>query len=85
MIQHEIATISKTGHIIIPQMMRKDAGIETDTRVILVRKGKTIVIKPQVPNVKKKLNNIFKKMDKKKINISDKIILEEIKKYRKTK
>ena len=85
MIQHEITTISKTGHIIIPQMMRKDAGIETDTRVILVRKGKTIVIKTQVPNVKKKLNNIFKKMDRKKINISDKIILEEIKKYRKTK
>ena len=85
MIQYEIATISKTGHIIIPQMMRKDAGIETDTRVILVRKGKTIVIKTQVSNVEKKLNNIFKKMDKKKINMQDKIILEEIKKYRKVK
>ena len=85
MIQYEIATISKTGHIIIPQMMRKDTGIETDTRVILVRKGKTIVIKTQVSNVEKKLNNIFKKMDKKKINMQDKIILEEIKKYRKVK
>ena len=79
MTQHKISTISKTGHIIIPQMMRKDAGIEAGTRVILVRKGKTIVIKPQVPNIGKKLNNIFKKMDKKKINIPDKIILEEIK------
>ena len=85
MIQHEIATISKIGHIIIPQMMRKYAGIETDTRVILMRRGKTIVIKPQVSNVEKKLNNIFKRMDKKKINMPDKIILEEIKKYRKIK
>ena len=82
----EITTMSEKGQIVIPQIFRKEMKLKAKTRFVVMRKGDIIVMKTlRVPDVKKEWDDIFKKMDSKKIKVSDKDIKDEVKKYRKAK
>lgn len=82
----EITTMSEKGQVVIPQLLRKEMGLKAKTRFIVIRKGDVIMMKTlQLPDMEKEWDSIFKKMDEKKLKISDKEIASEVKKYRKTK
>ena len=82
----EITTMSEKGQIVIPQILRKEMDLKAKTRFIVMRKGDVIVMKTlQMPNMEEEWDNIFNKMDKKNLKISDKEIAGEVKKYRKAK
>ncbi len=82
----EITTMSEKGQVVIPQLFRKEMGLKTKTRFVVMRKGDIIVMKTlRVPDVKKEWDSIFKKMDSKKLKVSDKEIVGEVKKYRKAR
>ncbi len=82
----EITTMSEKGQVVIPQLFRKEMGLKTKTRFVVMRKGDIIVMKTlRVPDVKKKWDSIFKKMASKKLKVSDKEIVGEVKKYRKAR
>lgn len=82
----EITTMSEKGQVVIPQTLRKEMGLKAKTKMIVMRKGDIIVMKMlQIPDVKKEWDSIFKRMDNKKLKISDKEILNEVKKHRKAK
>lgn len=82
----EITTMSEKGQIVIPQVFRKEMKLKAKTRFVVMRKGDIIVMKTlRVPDVKKEWNNIFKKMDSKKIKASNREIIGEVKKYRRAK
>ncbi|PIW32374.1 MAG: hypothetical protein COW27_04330 [Nitrosopumilales archaeon CG15_BIG_FIL_POST_REV_8_21_14_020_37_12] len=82
----EITTMSEKGQVVIPQLLRKEMNLKAKTRFIVMRKGDIIVMKTlRIPDVQKEWDNIFKKMDSKKISISDKEIVSEVKKHRKAK
>lgn len=79
----EITTVSEKGQVVIPQALRKEMGIKAKTKLVVMRKGDIIVMKTlRIPDVRKEWENIFKTMDKKKLKVSDKEIVEEVKKRR---
>ena len=75
----QVTTISEKGQVVIPQSIRKQIGIKAKNKFLVYGKGDTIIMKKlEIPNVKKEWDDIFKMMDKKELNISEKEIDHEI-------
>lgn len=82
----EITTMSEKGQIVIPHAIRKEMDLRTRTKFVITYIDNTIVMKTlQVPDIKKEWSGIFKKIDSRKMKISDRQVKHEIKKYRKSK
>ncbi len=82
----EITTMSEKGQIVIPQDLRKKMGLKPKAKFAVERKGDAIVlIRLSSPDVQKKLDEVFRMMDKKRLKITDIKIAKEIKEHRKKK
>ncbi len=80
----QVTTMSEKGQIVIPQSIRKELGIKPKTKFLVFGKGDTVIMKKlELPDIKKESNEIFRKMDKKNLKISEKEILEEVAESRK--
>ena len=80
----QVTTISEKGQVVIPQSIRKELRIKPKNKFLVYGKGDTIILKKlELPDVKKEWDNIFKMMDKKELNISEKEIEQEIRQIRK--
>jgi AbrB family looped-hinge helix DNA binding protein len=80
----QVTTISRKGQVVIPQSIRKELGIKPKNKFLVYGKGDTIIMKKlQIPNVKKEWDDIFRMMDKKELNISEKEVDHEIRQVRK--
>ena len=80
----QVTTISRKGQVVIPQSIRKELGIKPKNKFLVYGKGDTIIMKKlQIPDVKKEWDDIFKMMDKKELNISEKEVDHEIRQARK--
>jgi AbrB family looped-hinge helix DNA binding protein len=75
----EVTTISEKGQVVIPQSIRKELGIKPKTKFLVYGRGDTVIMKKlELPDLKKEWDDIFKMMDKKRLNISEEEILKEI-------
>ena len=84
--QLEITTMGEKGQVVIPHMFREAMGLKTKTKLVVIRSGDMIVMKTlEMPDVQEEWEKLFKKMDAKKLNLSDSDITKEVKKYRKAK
>jgi AbrB family looped-hinge helix DNA binding protein len=82
--ESEVTTISEKGQVVIPQSIRKELGIKPKNKFLVYGKGDTIIMKKlELPDLKKEWDNIFKMMDKKELNISQKEIQTVITEIRK--
>ncbi len=82
----EITTISEKGQVVIPQNFRREMGLKAKTKLVVMRKGDIIVMKTlRIPDVKREWDSIFRKMDKKKLKVSDKEVVNEVKRHRKSR
>ena len=80
----QVTTISEKGQVVIPQSIRKELKIKPKNKFLVYGKGDTIILKKlELPDIKKEWDNIFKEMDKKHLNISEKEIKKEVKQVRK--
>jgi|WetSurMetagenome_2_1015567.scaffolds.fasta_scaffold1127465_1 AbrB family looped-hinge helix DNA binding protein len=75
----EVTTISEKGQVVIPQSIRKELGIKPKTKFLVYGRGDIIIMKKlDLPDLKKEWDEIFKMMDKKELEISEKEICKEI-------
>ena len=84
MTQAAVTSLSSKGQIVIPNKIRKELGIETGTKLVILTDGDNLLLKPiQEPKIE-----VFKKLIKEsqKIRIEKKLkksdIAKAIKKYR---
>ena len=71
----EVTTISEKGQVVIPQSIRKELGIKPKTKFLVYGRGDTVIMKKlELPDLKKEWEDIFKLMDKKELEISEKEI-----------
>lgn len=82
----EVTTMSEKGQVVIPQEFRNYLGIKPKTKFIVFVRGDAIIMKKlQLPDIKKEWDDIFKSIDKKKLNLTEYDIAKEIKAHRKGK
>ena len=75
----EVTTISAKGQVVIPQSLRKALGIKPRTKFLVFGRGDTLIMKRlELPDVKKDWEKIFKMMDEKGLELSEKGIQDEI-------
>lgn len=84
----DIATVGTKGQIVIPQRLRKQLKITAKTKLIVYRKGDSLVVsKLEVPPLGEEWKEFFDEIDKQREGktISDAEILKEIQAYRREK
>ena len=82
----EITTMSEKGQVVIPQDLREYLGIKPKTKLLVfVMEGNIIMRKLDMPDVKKEWRNIFRRMDKKRLELDENDVAKEIKAHRKEK
>lgn len=82
----EVTTMSEKGQVVIPQEFRNYLGIKPKTKFIVFVRGDAIIMKKlQLPDVKKEWNDIIKRIDKKKLTLTEHDITKEINAHRKEK
>jgi AbrB family looped-hinge helix DNA binding protein len=75
----EVTTISAKGQVVIPQSLRKALGIKPRTKFLVFGRGDIVIMKRlELPDVKKEWEEIFKKMDGKGLELSEKEVQDEI-------
>jgi len=81
----EVTTMSEKGQVVIPQSIRKELGIKPKTKLLVYGRGDTVIMKKlELPDLKKEWEDLFKLMDKKELEMSDKEIQKEVAEARKT-
>jgi len=76
--------MSEKGQVVIPQSIRKELGIKPKTKFLVYGRGDTVIMKKlELNDLKKEWEDIFKLMDKKEMETSDKEIQKEIAEARK--
>jgi AbrB family looped-hinge helix DNA binding protein len=82
----EITTMSEKGQVVIPQELRKHLGIKPKTRfIVFAIDGNIVMRKLDIPDVRKEWNDIFQRVDKKGLTLSESDVAAEIKAHRKEK
>jgi AbrB family looped-hinge helix DNA binding protein len=85
----DVVVVSSKGQVVIPQTIREKLGIAPKTKLLVYGyKDAVIMKKLKVPDVEKKLEALYKRIDRriaKYGEISEEEILEEIQKYRREK
>lgn len=80
----EVTTMSEKGQVVIPQSIRKELGIKPKTKFLVYGRGDTVIMKKlELPDLKKEWEALFKLLDKKQLNFSDKEVQKEITEARK--
>ncbi len=83
--EFEVTTMSEKGQVVIPQSIRKELGIKPKTKLLVYGRGDTVIMKKlELPDLKKEWEDLFKLMDKKELEMSDKEIQKEVAEARKT-
>ncbi len=83
--EFEVTTMSEKGQVVIPQSIRKELGIKPKTKLLVYGRGDTVIMKKlELPNLKKEWEDLFKLMDKKELEMSDKEVQKEVAEARKT-
>ena len=83
--KHMITTMGEKGQVEIPQRIIKVMGLGAKTQLVMTYKdGAIIITKASISTAGYDLENIFKQMDAKNLQISDEEIKKEIKEYRKS-
>ena len=79
----QITTISGKGQVVIPQTLRNALKLKPGTKFLIFGRGNTVVMKRlELPDLKGEWEEIFKAMDKKGLEISEKEVQEEVTKVR---
>ncbi|HZW57944.1 MAG TPA: AbrB/MazE/SpoVT family DNA-binding domain-containing protein [Nitrososphaerales archaeon] len=81
----EITTASEKGQVVIPQSLRKEMGIKSRTKFVVLGSGNTVIMKRlEFPDLRGEWSKIFEMMDQKKSKrLSENEILAEIQATRK--
>jgi AbrB family looped-hinge helix DNA binding protein len=80
----QVTTISEKGQVVIPQSIRKQLKIKAKNKFLVYGKGDIIILKKlELPDLKQEWDDIFRMMDKKELNISEKEIQQEVTDVRK--
>lgn len=75
----EVTTVSERGQVVIPQSLRKELGIKPRTKFVVYGRGDTVIMKRlELPDVEKEFEEIFRAMDRKRLKVSEKEILDQI-------
>ena len=81
-----IATMDDKGQIIIPEPFIKEIGLTGKTKfIVMYDEGTVIMQEIQMSDIKKRWSSLFKKMSKKRLNVSGRIIVDEVKRHRRAK
>jgi len=87
MAEAEITTVSVKGQIVIPQIVREQLKIKPKAKLLVYGVGDTIILKKlAMPDVKKELQELYKKIDKKIMRygeLTEEEIAKEVQRYRK--
>lgn len=82
----EITTVSEKGQIVIPQSLRKEMRIRPRTKFLVFGRGDTLIMKRlELPDLKREWEEIFRMMDRKGLQLSEKEVQAEIEAVRKEK
>jgi len=85
----EITTVSQKGQVVIPQALREKLGLRPKTKLLVYGVEDAIILKKlTMPDVKKELEDLYSKIDKRIAQhgeLTDKEIAEEIHRYRREK
>jgi len=82
----EITTIGEKGQVVIPKSLRKELRLKPGTKFVVFGSGDTVVMKRlELPDLKGEWQRVLKQIDKKKIQVSESEILDEIQVVRKEK
>ncbi len=82
----EITTMSEKGQVVIPLDLRKHLGIKPKTRfIVFAIDGNIVMRKLDIPDVRKEWNDIFQRVDKKGLTLSESVVATEVKEHRKEK
>lgn len=82
----EITTMSEKGQVVIPLDLRKHLGIKPKTRfIVFAIEGNIVMRKLDIPDVRKEWNDIFQRVDKKGLTLSEAAVETEVKVHRKEK
>ncbi len=89
MVEAEITTLSEKGQVVIPQIVREQLKLKPRTKLLVYGLDDTIVLKKlAMPDIKKELQSLYKKIDKRIIKygeLTEEEIVEEVRRYRKAK
>lgn len=89
MAEAEITTLSEKGQVVIPQIVREQLKLKPRTKLLVYGLDDTIVLKKlAMPDIKKELQSLYKKIDKRIIKygeLTEEEIVEEVQRYRKAK
>jgi len=85
----DVVVVSSKGQVVIPQSIREKLGIVPRTKLLVYGYQDAVIMKKlEIPDVEKKLEALYKRVDKriaKYGELSEEDILEEIQKYRREK
>jgi AbrB family looped-hinge helix DNA binding protein len=78
--------MSEKGQVVIPLDLRKHLGIKPKTRfIVFAIDGNIVMRKLDIPDVRKEWNDIFQRVDKKGLTLSESDVATEVKAHRKEK
>jgi len=61
----DVAVVSSKGQVVIPQAIRKMLGIESKTKLLVYGYRDAVIMKLELPDVAKGLEDVFKRVDAK--------------------
>ena len=79
----EITTMSEKGQVVIPQKIRKNLKINPRTKFAVYAKDGMIIMKAfSLPSLEKEWSEIFSSADRKKLQVSEREVYDEVRAYR---
>jgi len=85
----DVIVVSSKGQVVIPQMIRERLGIKPKSKLIVYGyEGAVIMKKLEMPDIEKKLQALYRRIDRKIAKygeLSEEEINEEIRRYRREK
>jgi AbrB family looped-hinge helix DNA binding protein len=75
----EVTTVSEKGQVVIPQALRKEMGIKPKTKFLVFGRGNTLIMKRlELPDIKQEWEEIFRMMDRKELQLTQKEVQAEV-------
>ena len=82
----EITTVSEKGQVVIPQSLRKEMRIRPRTKFLVFGRGDTVIMKRlELPDIEHEWHEIFRMMNGKGLQLSEREVQAEIEAVRKEK
>ncbi len=89
MVEAEITTVSEKGQVVIPQVVREQLKLKPKTKMLVYGVDDIIILKKlAVPDVRKELQSLYKKINERIIKygeLTEEEIAEEVQMHRKAK